>query len=93
MHSELHKTYSRLEGSYQVIDARPEDSFYQHSLTAKRIAPPLYQKNVPAAFLLEECGSLKSDKELAKIFLRQDIDAYQKTIIMCDSNHEDACLV
>jgi 3-mercaptopyruvate sulfurtransferase SseA len=87
MHDQLHKTYSRLEGSYQVIDARPEEDFYLHSTSKKRIAAPIYQKNVPADLLLEECGALKSDKELGKIFLDHDIDTYQKSIIMCANNH------
>lgn len=76
-----------------MIDARPEDDFYQHSLTSSHIAPPIYQKNVPAELLTEECGALKSDKELAKVFLKQDIDTYTKTIILCNSNHKDSSLV
>ena len=43
--------------------------------------------------LIDENGEIKGQREISKICLGNDIDTMRNSIIICDSQHLDSCLV
>ena len=76
MYGVAHLLFNHQENAQQIIDARPSEKFYDMGTTPPNGHEPRirYSKNLPPDLLLDEHGRLKSERELSKICLENDVD-------------------
>ena len=65
---------------YQIVDTRPEKSFFKEGPGEGHVKGAI---SLPWQLLVAEDGCLKSNEDLAKLFLHKNIDTTQPTVHMC----------
>ena len=76
MYGVAHLLFNHQAEAQQIIDARPSEIFYDNKISPPNGHEPRirYSKNLPADLLLDDNGLLKSERELSRICLENDVD-------------------